>query len=906
MKIRSVELSNFRKFVGTVRVDGIGDGVNVLVGQNELGKSTLLEAINGVIFERAKSQTERVRRFRHFVNGTVPEVELSFDLDGARWTIRKRFAGQAGRAQLTGPNSRRFDDDAAETELQRLLGFTSRRGGGEPGIWATLWVRQGSSFGDPKLDEFGRQTLEGCLEAQVGAVTGGQRGQRIPAAIERALRELQSTRGPSGKFKEAVDRLDAVRVRISQLEAKRNEIFGYMDRLALQRRERREVQSNWDEDTHQRELSEARERQTAAVTKAAEILAAQNAVELSHERAQRSEIAVRERATLVGELESVETEIRDLEADIRKVEDHKAATQVQLEIAEGHLTDLREQTRLIGEKSRRLERIRGVTALNSEINRHEATLEKAKELQSQADVLTEAIGRIIATDEAVSRIEAATTELAGATAAVNAVATKVSFTLDRNGLGRVRLNDKSIDEIEKAVSVVAKTLIGVDDIGVITIEPQIDDRATMLERVHLAQSELTVALQAVGADDLSAARAAAAERRELSRQFSDLHREITELAPRDVANNLPAGLDARRRRANELRGRLAKEMKSLALIVLPTYQEIEAEIAATHQEGEELAAGIVTAEAAVGGPRQVLSETTTSLQALQQRLAGLRSTFERNQATLSASRAQHSDDKLSAEAASLSRLAAAAQTTLAELQRDQGETVDDIDIRIRRFEAAARNHLDAVAQLNNDITRLTALIEANEGAGVEEALDAACAEEEWLKAAVNGYKDETAVLQLLRDTLRSAEQEAKTLYLEPVVRRTEPYIRMLLPGAGLVFDEHLSISAVERSGIQEDFGRLSEGTQEQLAVLTRLAFAELMIDQGRPATVILDDALVFSDDDRIERMFDILMRAGEKIQIIVLTCRKRLFTRLGAPMLQIEEIINDRVPVNPGSRLLIG
>ena len=138
------------------------------------------------------------------------------------------------------------------------------------------------------------------------------------------------------------------------------------------------------------------------------------------------------------------------------------------------------------------------------------------------------------------------------------------------------------------------------------------------------------------------------------------------------------------------------------------------------------------------------------------------------------------------------------------------------------------------------------------------------------------------------------------------MRRTEPYIRMLLPGAGLVFDEHLSISAVERSGIQEDFGRLSDGTQEQLAVLTRLAFAELMLDQGRPATVILDDALVFSDDNRIERMFDILMRAGEKVQIIVLTCRKRLFTRLGASMLQIEEIISDRAPVNPGSRQLIG
>jgi energy-coupling factor transporter ATP-binding protein EcfA2 len=71
MKIRSIELTNFRKFVGTVRVDGIGDNVNVLVGRNELGKSTLLEAINGVIFEKAKSMAAHVKAFRHFVNGTV-------------------------------------------------------------------------------------------------------------------------------------------------------------------------------------------------------------------------------------------------------------------------------------------------------------------------------------------------------------------------------------------------------------------------------------------------------------------------------------------------------------------------------------------------------------------------------------------------------------------------------------------------------------------------------------------------------------------------------------------------------------------------------------------------------------------------------------------------------------------
>ena len=114
-------------------------------------------------------------------------------------------------------------------------------------------------------------------------------------------------------------------------------------------------------------------------------------------------------------------------------------------------------------------------------------------------------------------------------------------------------------------------------------------------------------------------------------------------------------------------------------------------------------------------------------------------------------------------------------------------------------------------------------------------------------------------------------------------------MKMLLPGANIVLDEDLRIAAIHRGGQREEFEVLSGGTKEQLAVLTRLAFAELLLGQGRPATVILDDALAFSDDDRIESMFDVLMRAGENVQIIVLTCRKRLFTRLGAAPLEIRE-----------------
>lgn len=51
--------------------------------------------------------------------------------------------------------------------------------------------------------------------------------------------------------------------------------------------------------------------------------------------------------------------------------------------------------------------------------------------------------------------------------------------------------------------------------------------------------------------------------------------------------------------------------------------------------------------------------------------------------------------------------------------------------------------------------------------------------------------------------------------------------------------------------------------------------------------MILDDALVFTDDDRIERMFDALNLQASDLQIIVLSCRQRAFRDLGGQTLRL-------------------
>jgi len=890
MKIRSVQLTNFRKFQGAFRVDGIADGVNVLVGNNELGKSTLLAAINAVIFERAKSQTKTTESFQHFVNGTVPEVELTFDLDGASWTIRKRFAGQSGKAVLTSTGNRRFEGEAAEMELQRLLQFEGRRSGAEHGIWGTLWVTQGKSFGDPEMDDASRRTLQGCIEAQVGVVTGGDRGRKIPLAVDEALREIMNARGPSGKYKQTLVDLEEATALATQLDRKRNEVFEHMDSLARQKRDRRSLEAGWSDEVHRHELDESRLLRIAAATKALEIDAARIEANSAADRAARELQAVEVRARLARSLEAIENDIRLLTVQIEQVKSGVNQERSMVEVGDRTLADLRDKLRLNGERGRRLERLRSSITFQAEIQQHQETLSKASELQVKSGELSQWIGRITATDDSVSRIETASANLAGASAALQAKATTVDFTIDTAALHGIRIDDAPMATGITSLSVVARTQITIDGIGTITIDPQIREADAIVNQLLLAEEEVKAALEAAGVKNLNDARQAVAQRHEFERQLADVRREIAGLAPKEKSLKLDAGLESRQARIRELQGRLAAEFEALGVSMLPTAEEVDKDIFENHDRTDRLTADIAMADAAAGVPRSRLDEATGVLHTLEQRLAGLKGSYETTHSALMASRNEFSDEQLSANALLLAGRSEEAKSALKAIESNQGETVAAVDSRIKRLEALGKNHHESLARLNNEITRLTTLIEANEGAGIEEALGFAQADQTRLEAAVKGYEEEVSVLQLLQETLRDAESEVNSLYLAPIVSRVEPYLKMLLPGTDLMLDENLGISSLKRNGTDEAFERLSDGTQEQLAILTRLAFAELLLTKGRPATVILDDAMAFSDDERIERMFDILTRAGDKVQILVLTCRKKLFTRFGGTELMLREI----------------
>ncbi len=156
------------------------------------------------------------------------------------------------------------------------------------------------------------------------------------------------------------------------------------------------------------------------------------------------------------------------------------------------------------------------------------------------------------------------------------------------------------------------------------------------------------------------------------------------------------------------------------------------------------------------------------------------------------------------------------------------------------------------------------------------------------RARVAGFEKEVAVLQRLTAALEASRSQARELYLRPVMNELRPLLGLLFDDVAITFDEKTLLPhKILRRGQEEDVERLSGGMREQLSVLTRLAFARLLARDGRPAPVILDDALVYSDDDRIEKMFDALHLQAREQQIIVFSCRQRAFQNLGGNSLKL-------------------
>ena len=894
MKIRSIAANQFKKFTTPMCLDEIGDGLNVVVGPNEMGKSTLLDALRAALFEKYSSKAQPITALQNDRNQAAPVVELAFEVDDGIYRIRKRFVKKP-YAHLLCPDGRKLEGDEAEVTLRDLLGFDEPgKTGAKPetlGMWNVLWVQQGQSFGALDLPDSARSNLHSALESEVGEVLGGKRGRALPDSVDKQLSELVTSSGkPRGNYRDLIDEVETLRAELEGLQGRRGELSRTLDDLEAAQDTLARLSSGQQDQKDKEELDTARTRHGELAKLESRIEAAATDVELKKRNLQQAEQALGERRTLKEQITTDAEAVEAAKENLAEVREKDLELRKQVE---GLRKDAKKAEDTVTEADKAVSIARRVlTAVQREgrIREFQERYKKAHEAEKKQRVAQQGAVAILVTDENIQAIRDAAKKLETARSRLSAAATVVSFDMPSDRLSKIEVDGAALAGDHTSVEAVEGTNITIPDYGSISVQPAIKDRDKLIAQQRDANDALKAALEECGVKSFDAAEEQLAKREKLLRD-AELARQEAELHAPET-DDYAAGAEPLADHIAGLKAILERELADLGIESLPSEKEAEQALTSVQESVQEARDTQTTARAALGGPEEEMGRIQTELGSVKTRYVDGKERLDKLKKGLTQAEEKVSDGELEASVTTARKALADQEKAVTELEgQREGETLPQLEARISRLETALQERRDKRSDLKEKVVGLQSHIEALEGAGLDEAIQQKARELELADGQRQRYEREVSVLSLLISTLRSAETEAKERYLSPVLKRVRPYLQLLFPGAEIAIDENLHIVGVVReNGHQESFEHLSMGTQEQIAVLVRLAFAEMLVEQGHPATVVLDDALVFSDDRRMGRMFDILNMVGQQVQIIVLTCREQLFEGIGGQHLSLQAI----------------
>jgi len=875
MRLEAIRVRDFRKLAAPVELAGLDPGLCVVAGDNEAGKSTLLDALRAALFERHNVGGATLDAMMPFGSVVSPHVELDFTLAGRPFRLAKTF-GKGAAARLETPEGT-FAGPDADARLAALFGFEEIRGrAGEDqrraarGHMGLLWMEQARVHHGLEIGETARRTLRGALEAEVGDVLGGDGASEIlEAARARRAAYLTRTGRPTGALADATAEAERRRAEADAAAAELAEWEAEADALARDRADRAAFDA-------ERRLETLAERLAAAEAALAEAERAETAAKAAAEaraRAAREADAARraraDRAALARAAAEADAALPALRADAEAAATARNDTRTRVAEARARRETARTRLRETRAAATRADAARRAAEARRRAEALTGALTRARDHDARIAEARRAAAALRLDPRALPGLREAARSLREAEIARDAAATQVEVAPDP-GAGPARIAGAPLPQ-NTPHALDRDTEITLEGWGRLTVRPGAGDLAERRDAVAAAGAALADALAAQGCDSLAAAERAAEA---LARH--DAARREAEAALAAVA---PEGLAALARAAEDAAAEAARFAEAAGSQAPDTADP--AAVEAAEAEGEAAEAALETAAAREAAAGEAAIRATTTLETAE--------TAARDAARrLAEARAETPDDALAAAETAAAEALTEAETaaTRAEAARAEAEP-ETARLTRDRFARALGSQRDERSALDVRIAGREGRLQGRTGLG--ERAELAASEAEAAEARAAALCAEAEALDLLVATLAAAEAEARAAVLAPVVARARPYLRLLQPEAELALSQDLDIAGLTRAGREEPFERLSVGAREQVSVLVRLAFADWLAETGRPAMVVLDDALNHADAARLERMQTALWKAAERLQVLVLTCRPRDWTAAGATVRRLAQ-----------------
>ncbi|MGQ9425237.1 AAA family ATPase [Gilvimarinus sp. F26214L] len=863
MYLKRLTVQQLRQFREPFELSDLTPGINLIHGPNESGKSTLVRAIRAAFFERHRSGTvDDLRPWRD--SAAAPTVELQFEAAGKEWRLTKSFL-QRKRCDLQ-IGSERHSGDEAEAKLTELLGYEQpQRGASQDKHWGIpglLWVEQGSGQDLQQSVEFAGDHLKSALNSLLGEVasTGGD---GIIQAVSAQRDELLTGTGrPRGEY----DQVGKQRLELEeQLSALQDRIATYrteVDRLGELRRQHQQDEDSKPWHALWKQHSEAEERFRQVQQRQQEQQREQQALEGSRQTLALLEQRRHELADQAGRLQQRERDLANARRAHEELGEQSPILEQSRERAQSAYSDAEQNVRQARAQSERTKLEQDVRRLKTRLEELAASIAKVREFQGELDA-ARAQARSNPMDEnTLKALRKTCRELEETSIRLQVVATRLRYELDDGK--SLTLNGETLQGAGEHQLLEESELL-VPGIGKLQIAPGGEDVGKLRRQLERLEQEQAQQLNRLNATSL-----------EQAEQRAQVHAKSLESVRRLEAlleSAAPKGLDALRSEEGELRQQLDdchSELDALPKPEGPATPLREAEAARQ------------TAELALDNAEGALQEHQTQLAMARQREENASREWQALRDEMNTPEREAATEKLEQQIRLTREQQAQLESSLRQRQAKIDEAQPDfLQQDMERLSASARQAETEHQARAVELQGLQSRLEVQGAEGLEEKHNELAAELEHVCRRFEELDRRARALDLLLNLLREKRQALTRRLQAPLQNHLDRYLALLFPKARLDVDESLQPGSFERDGELGHLEELSFGAREQLALVSRLAYADLLKEAGRPTLIILDDSLVHSDSGRLDQMKRILFDAAQRHQILLFTCHPDNWRDLG-------------------------
>lgn len=866
MRIHRITLTDFRG-VESSDVSFDAPGVTVVVGPNEIGKSSIAEALRLVREYKSSSQHSSIKSVQPTHRDVGPEVSVELSTGPYRLVYTKRWIRRPStELRILQPRPEQLTGDQAHDRVEQIFDETM-----DADLWSALQQVQGESLQQASLARV--MPLQTALSALADDEVLGASHEDLLDRIEREFRRYYTATGKptdvyAATIRELAERQDAVAAAEAALGAV-DEVVQRHERLTLARTrlQTRAIQAQSESDEladREDALTQLRREHEAATARLGQseiaVATAQATVDARAER-----VAEEQQRTMLS--------VSATDASQQAAAEHAEAVGLLADFDAGR----QDVTDEVGDLRRRIVAAEHVV--------------RAAQARDDAAVIRE---RLAGIDAATTRLEQAEIEIAdnlldGAIVQqVADVQARLHADRDAAAAGAARVRVEQLGESPVQIDAVpidplaidgaaTRDLVDVTTIevsGVVRVVVTPDDGAVRRRRqIEEREHQLAAMLAELGVADLDEARRRSGERDDAERraQAATIERDtllagesveavrarlaaVTTSSALGADTSVDLSLTDARVALDELTGRLQKADRA----AVSSLQERERLLALVNAANE----------------RRLTAQT---------RSAGATAELERAAGRLAADRAVHPDDTLEGALADARARrdadAAALETVRATLREHDADSLDVLSSNAREL---AKRLVDDLAGLDADLAAAATELEVRGRDGLRDRLDVALSRLGDTRRVHDALEGRAQAIKLLRSTMRTHRDSAQQRYVAPFRQAVES-LGTIVFGSDFAVEigDDLSIRSRTVRGVTVPFDSLSGGAKEQLALIGRLATAQLVsADDGAP--VILDDSLGFTDADRRRKLAAVINRVGSTSQIIILTCEPDRFSDIGS------------------------